>query len=101
MRRELLAEGKDPAEGDNGAPAAEQGPQFSKFSTHFGDQAPRGISHEQAQQAIDEFRAGLSASTGLDFQISDTLDDALGPNHGIKGTVKAYLLPRTGTVVLI
>ncbi|QSA97500.1 hypothetical protein [Methylococcus sp. EFPC2] len=95
-----MSESKDPTTGDTVAPPAGETPQFSKFSTHRG-QAPGGISREQAQQAIDEFRAGLSAGTGLDFQISDTLEDALGANHGIEGTVKAYLLPRSGTVVLI
>lgn len=99
LRRELLAEGKDPVTGDNTAAPVEDRPQFSKFSTHRG-QAPGGISREQAQQAIDQFRAGLSGAARLDFRVFDTLEAAFGPAHGIKGKVKGAYLPQGNVIAL-
>ena len=67
---------------------------FQKSSLLDRNAAPKGISRDDAQIAIDSIKAGIPEGTDLVFRIVDEMPEHIRAGIGEGGRAKGYLLPR-------
>lgn len=77
---------------------------YSAASRLGDNERPGGISVQEAETVVAQFRAALSGAAGLDFRLYRSQEEAFGAGasrEAIRARIKGATLPRSRTVLLI